>query len=367
MAMVTENFAGPSPGRAKDHGLVFVGSFTTAQRKARGEGIHVYRRDPQSGAWIPTDHVGDLVNPSFLTTDPVRQVLYVVHGDGDYVSAFGIEASNGKLRAFGRADAGGLNGVHQALDPSGKFLIVANYASGTVAVLPVQADGALRDFVQLVELPGAVGPHRTEQKISHPHHIVFDPSGHFVLVPDKGLDRVFVLKFDPQAGRLEMVSHATMRPGAGPRHMVFHPKLPIAFVVNEIDSTVATCGWDAERGVLSPLSIAPCLPPEFFGASTTAAIVITPAGDTVYVSNRGQDGITQLRFNPALKRLDVVGWTHADGSDPRFMTLNPSGDRLIVATEQGDCISEFKIAADGHLTPDGDARHVKSPCTIAFL
>jgi 6-phosphogluconolactonase (cycloisomerase 2 family) len=254
------------------------------------------------------------------------------------------------------------------LDPSGRFLIVANYASGTVAVLPVAEDGAPGDFVQLLELPGSIGPHRTEQKISHPHQIVFDPSGRFVLVPDKGLDRVFVLGFDAQTGHVEIVSHAVMRPGAGPRHMVFHPHLAYAFVVNELDSTVATCRWDGDNGVLSPVSLAPCLPPDFFGSSSTAAIVITPDGKHVYVSNRGYDGVTHLRFDPQQARLDVAGWTQANGRDPRFMTLNPQGDRLIVAAEQGDNIAAFTIAPQsGRLALYENMQQVMSPCTIAFL
>ncbi len=343
-----------------------VGSFTTAERKARGEGIHVYRVDPDSGAWMPTQQIGDLENPSYFTIDAKRLVLYTVHGDRDYVTAFSIDPEQGGLHRLGRANTGGMNGVHPALDPTGRFLLVANYASGSVAVLPVAQDGTPGDFVQVLELPGPIGPHRTEQKISHPHQIVFDPSGRFVIVPDKGLDRVFVLGFE--AGRLEIVSHVVMRPGAGPRHMVFHPHLAYAFVVNELDSTVATCRWDAANGVLTPLALTPCLPPEFFGASTTAAIVITPDGEHVYVSNRGQDGITHLRFDAQQARLNVMGWTPANGRDPRFMTLNCQGDRLIVAAEQGDSIAEFTIAPQsGQLTQQTNMLPVKSPCTIIFL
>ena len=103
---------------------------------------------------------------------------------------------------IGMAETGGLNGVHLAQSPDGRFMVVANYSSGSVAVLPVRPDGRLVNQVQLVELPGQPGPHRVEQTASHPHQIVFDPSGQFVLVPDKGLDRVFVFRFDPAAGRL---------------------------------------------------------------------------------------------------------------------------------------------------------------------
>jgi 6-phosphogluconolactonase (cycloisomerase 2 family) len=196
----------PSPSSSTTRSLAFVGSFTTAQRKARGMGIDVYRVDPESGTWQPTDHVPDLVNPSFLITDPARNVLYFVHGDSDHATALSIDASSGTLRLLGKAATGGMNGVHQALDPSRRFLIVANYASGSLSVLPVRPDGSLADFTQVLDLPGQTGPHRTEQTCAHPHHTVFAPSGCFLLVPDKGLDRVFVVTFDSERGRLSITA-----------------------------------------------------------------------------------------------------------------------------------------------------------------
>jgi 6-phosphogluconolactonase (cycloisomerase 2 family) len=368
MAMSTNDLRASSPRPAGGPRVAYVGCFTTERRKARGKGIGIYAIDPVSGAWSPAGHVGDLVNPSFLVMDAARAVLYAVHGDADYVSAFAVDRQTGALRQIAKAASGGMNGVHQALDPTRQFLVVANYASGSVALLPVRPDGALDDVSHLLDLPGAPGPHRTEQTIAHPHHIVCSPGGRFILVPDKGLDRVFVLRLDAAAGTLAVASEATMRPGAGPRHMVFHPTLPFAFVVNELDSTVATCRWHEETGVLEPLHLVSALPPDFFGASTTAAIVITPDGRHVYVSNRGQDGITRLVFDAGSETLVVRGWTPANGRDPRFMTLSPDGTRLIVAAEQGDFISQFVInETDGNLTPGGAALSSASPCTIAFF
>jgi 6-phosphogluconolactonase len=368
MTLEATDLATSSPRAAGMARLALVGCFTTERRKARGKGIDIYTIDPISGAWAPAGHVGDLVNPSFLVTDTARRVLYAVHGDADYVSAFSIDIENAALRPISKAASGGMNGVHQALDPTGKFLVVANYASASVALLPVRPDGGLGDVVQLLELPGEPGPHRTEQTIAHPHHVVFDPSGEFIVIPDKGVDRVFVLRLDAAAAKLSLVGHAAMRPGAGPRHLVFHPTLPFAFVVNELDSTVATCRWHAETGVLEPLHLVAALPPDFFGASTTAAIVITPDGRHIYVSNRGQDGITRLAFDAAAKRLTVSGWTPANGRDPRFMTLNPEGDRLIVAAEQGDRIVQFTISkVDGDLMRVGDDLPSASPCTVTFI
>ena len=254
--------AGAQTSQGTNVMFAYVGSFTTAQRKARGDGIHVYRVDAATGMWTHVQHIGDLTNPSFLALSPDQRFLYSVHGDGDYATAFMLNGETGQAKLLNRGATGGNNGVRQAVDPTGKFVIVANYGSGSVAVLPIAADGSLKDQHQLVTLPGEPGPHKVEQTRSHPHDIVFDPSGRFLLVPDKGLDRVFVFRFDGVNGRLSPAEQASVktRPGAGPRHLAFHPKLPIAWVLNELDSTTATYRWDAERGTLTPIQVLPhCL------------------------------------------------------------------------------------------------------------
>ena len=345
-------------------GLAFVGCFTTARRRARGTGIDVYRVADRLEDWTHLGQVAGLDNPSFLVADPGRALLYTVQGDGEAASAFAA-APDGSLRALGSAATGGSNGVHQALDPSGRFLIVANYASGSVALLPVRPDGGLEPATQILPLPGEPGPHRTEQAAGHPHHVVLSPDGRHVLVPDKGLDRVFVLRLD--GDRLGIVSEAVLRPGAGPRHLAFHSGGALAFLIDELDSTIATCRWDAESGKLKPLHLASTLPPDFFGASTAAAIVVTPCRRFVYASNRGQDGIARYRVDEAGARLESMGWTPSGGRDPRFMTLMPDGMHLLVANEQGDSLVAFAIDPEtGDLTPAG-SRPSLSPCTIAFL
>ena len=352
------------PDDAPRLGLAFVGCFTTQRRRARGSGIDIYRTGTSLADWIHLGRVEGPENPSFLVSDPARRILTTVQGDGDAATAFAVEPDGG-LRSLGSVATSGTNGVHQALAPDGRCWIVANYASGSLAVLPAREDGALEHAVQVLPLPGEPGPHRTEQAFSHPHHVVFAPEGLHLLVPDKGLDRVFVLRLEGR--KLDIVSQTAMRPGAGPRHIAFHPSRPLAFLVNELDSTIATCRWDGEAGALMPVDLASTLPPDFFGASTAAAIVVTPCGRFVYASNRGQDGIARFRFDTDATRLEVTGWTPSGGRDPRFMTLNQSGRHLLVTNEQGDSLVEFAIDADtGDLTQIA-TRPSLSPCTIAFL
>jgi 6-phosphogluconolactonase len=347
----------------------YVGSYTTAERAARGDGIHVYRMNSATGAWTHVQHVGSLVNPSYLILSKDQRFLYSVHGDEAYATSFAVDGATGMLTLLNRAATGGSNGVHQAIDPSGKFMIVANYGSGTVAVLPVQPDGSLADQTQLVPLPGKPGPHRVEQPNSRPHHIVFDPSGKFVLVPDKGLDRVFIFRFDPSIGKLTPTAQGSVsaRSGSGPRHLAFHPSLPIVFVLNELASTVTTYKWDLEKGSLQPLQLLPTLPPNFTAENTAAEIVVSANGRHVYTSNRGHDSIAVFTADPQSGLLKSLSWVSTQGKRPRFIAFDPSQRYLYAANEQGDTIVTFRVnSTSGALTPSGQPIANASPVAIAF-
>ena len=270
----------------------YVGSFTTAKRKARGDGIHVYRSDAATGVWTHLQHIGELTNPSFLALSPDQRFLY---------SYTAIATMPAHLRWIGRRDRQGCS-----ITPRPVAIMAcarrSTQAAGicwspitlrTVAVLPILPDGSLADQHQLLPLPGEPGPHRTQQPSSQPHDVVFDPSGHCVLVPDKGLDRIFVFRFDAGTGRLTPAEPDSVksRPGTGPRHLAFHPRLPIVWVLNELDSTTTTYRWDGQRGTLLPIQVITTLPTDFTGYSTTAEIAVTTDGRTVYCSNRGHGSV----------------------------------------------------------------------------
>jgi 6-phosphogluconolactonase (cycloisomerase 2 family) len=347
----------------------YVGCYTTAQRSARGDGIHVYRIDAQTGAWSHVQHVADLVNPSFLVMAADQRHLYSVHGDETYASSFSVDRATGFLQPLNRAETGGRNGVHQAIDPGGRFMVVANYAAGNVAVLPVRPDGALADAIQVVTLPGQPGPHRVEQVSSHPHHVVFDPTGRFVIVPDKGLDRVFIFHFDPAAGKLTPTTQGSVlaRAGSGPRHAAFHPRLAIAWVVNELASTIATFSWDAERGSLRPLQILPTQPPDYTGENTAAEIAVSAGGRFVYASNRGHDSVATFASDPRTGLLTATAWNPSQGRTPRYIGFDPSHSFLCATNEQSDTIVTWRAAAaTGRLAVTGSPVRNASPVSIAF-
>lgn len=347
----------------------YVGCFTSAQRYARGDGIHVYRVDAETGEWSSVQHVRDLVNPSFLVLDRDQHYLYSVHGDEDYATSFSLDQASGKLTFLSRAATGGHNGVHQAIDQSGRTMIVANYSSGSISLMPVRKDGSLGDAGQVVPFPGQPGPNRVEQASSHPHHIVFDPSGRFVVVPDKGLDRVFVFRFDTARAKLTPTAQgsAGARAGSGPRHAAFHPALPVLWVVNEISSSIATYYWDAERGHLKPVQVLPAIPSDYTGENTSAEIAVSSHGRFVYCSNRGHDSVAIFAVDANTGLLSSLGWVPSRGRTPRFIGFDPSREFLYAANEQSDTLVAWRADPEtGLLAPSRQEIRNASPVTIAF-
>jgi 6-phosphogluconolactonase (cycloisomerase 2 family) len=358
-----------APQSARGTLYAYVGCYTTAQRNARGDGIHVYRIDRQTGAWTHVQRVGDLVNPSFLVMAADQRHLYSVHGDETYATAFSVDPATGFLKSLNRGQTGGRNGVHQAIAHDGRFMVVANYGSGNVAVLPVQPDGALADAIQVVVLPGQPGPHRIEQTSSHPHHVVFDPSGRWVIVPDKGLDRVFVFRFDAATGKLTPSDQGavTARPGSGPRHAAFHPSLPIAWVVNEIASTITTYAWDGERGSLRPAQILSTLSSNYTGESTAAEIAVSADGRFVYCSNRGHDSIATFTSDAKTGMLTSPSWIPSRGRTPRYIGFDPSYKFFCATNEQSDTVITYRAdAATGQLAVIGPPVQNASPVSVVF-
>jgi 6-phosphogluconolactonase (cycloisomerase 2 family) len=348
--------------------FAYVGSFTTLKRDGRGNGVNAYRVDPASGVWTHLQNVPELINPTVLAVDPSGRFLYSVHIDIDQVTAFAIRPS-GELEFLNRTAAGSDILVAAALGPHGRFLITANYGSGCVAVLPLEANGRLGARSQLIRLHGEPGPHRTQQTSSHPHDVRLDPTGRFVLIPDKGLDRLFVFRLDNAKPTITQISGLPVacRRGAAPRHAAFHPFLPFAYVVNELDSTVTTYAWDGHTGGLQPLQILPTLPASFTGDNTSAEIVVPSSGRFVYVSNRGHDSIAIFAIDARTGSLTSVGWAASGGKRPRSFALDPAETFLYVANEASDAIVAFRVDPEsGELAATGQIIEVASPTYIIF-
>jgi 6-phosphogluconolactonase (cycloisomerase 2 family) len=352
---------------------VFVGCYTTPDRKGRGEGITAYRMDQRSGEWRPLGTVAREENPSFLALDPTQRFLYCVHGGGfSDVSAFAIADSGTPttLAPLGKRASGGVNPVHLAVHPGGRWLVVANYIGGTVAVLPVHQDGALGDPSDVVTLSGECGPEPVEQSSPHPHDIPFDPSGQFVAVPDKALDRVFIFRLDTANGRFVPASPAWVasQPGAGPRHIAFHPERLWAYCINELNSTVTAFGYASDGDGLRAFQTISSLPPDVSVRSTGAEVVVHPSGRFVYVSNRGYHSVGVFGVDPQDGSLRPVGWEPTQGDTPRAIALDPSGRFLYAANQASDTIVGFRVdEASGKLSPTGQTLQTGSPSSMVFV
>lgn len=354
--------------------FAYVGTRTSRHREGRGAGIEVFTV-PEHGPWTHLQTVR-LTNASYLVLGPSGRTLYSVHGDATTVRVLEIDQNDGTLRLIDEVDSGGVNPVHAAVSPDRRFLLVANHNSGTVASLPILDGDRLGAPVSVLELVGELGPHRRDQNGAKPHQVVFDPSGCFVLVPDKGMDSIFVLELDAD-GNLTMDPGRTvrLREMSGPRHLVFHPEGAAAFSIEEFRSTITRYDWDASRGRLSIRQIVSALPEEMAGESRGAEIAVGPAGDALYASNRGGPGDhSPGGFTPdtivhyaigAEHRLSDPYWTETMGIRPRFFCFDPTGSELLVAHERGHSLASHSI--DPRTKTLGDARIVAetgSPVSI---
>lgn len=351
--------------------FTYVGCYTTPDRAGMGEGIQVYRMDDHSGAWAHVQLLTGVANPSFLALDPTQRFLYCVHGGNDFsaVSAFAREQESGRLAFLNTQQSGGRNPVSLDVHPSGRALVVANYMDGTVATLPINTDGTLASLNTVLSQTGEPGPDPVEQAAPHPHHSPFDPAGRFVAVPDKGLDRTFIYRFDAGRGMIAPNDppFVPVQAGAGPRHIAFHPHAPYAYVLNELDATIMTYGYDAERGLLDSRQLIGTLPPDHTGRSTGAEIAVAPSGRFLYTSNRGHDSIAIFAIDPETGTLTVTGWEPTQGRMPRFFALDPAGQFLFVANQGSDSIVTFRVdATTGGLTPTGQIVPTGSPVCIVF-
>lgn len=348
--------------------FAYVGCYTAKERNGHGEGINVYQIDAATGNWTHVQLLKD-VNPSFLAFDRQKRTLYSAHGDGGEATAYQIDTASGRLTLLNKQATNGKNGVSLAVDATNRFLVLANYSSGTVTVLPINPDGSLAPLTDLYTLPGKPGPHRAEQASSHPHDVVFDPRLRFIVVPDKGLDADFVFRLDTVTGKLVAANPPSVasRPGAGPRHAVFHPTAPYAYVINELDSTITTFRYDPDSGELKAQQVITTLPPAFTGNSTTSEIAVAPSGRFVYGSNRGHDSLAMFSIDSATGVLSPIGWEPTQGKTPRFFAIEPSGTYLYAANQDSDTIVTFRVdQATGKLVPTGQVVKAGSPVSVVF-
>jgi 6-phosphogluconolactonase len=352
--------------------LLYVGTYTDDKRT---DGIHLVRMDRRSGKLRRVGSVNAGPNPSFLTIHPNGRVLYAVNELEKYsgsntgaVSAFGIARDSGALSRRNEQLSEVGAPCYVSVDQAGRVALVANYVGGSVALLPIHADGTLAPAAQVVQHRGT-GPNTARQDAPHAHCIIPDPSNRFALASDLGADRVFLYRLDLDGKKLHHVEggDAIMRPGAGPRHIVFHPTLPLVFVANELDSTVTTLRFDSARGALSRLDTRSTLPSGWSGTNYPADIHVAASGSTLYVSNRGHNSIAVFSVSKSTGALALEQVVPTSGDWPRNFTLHPTGRWLLVANQRSDSIVVFaRDRESGRLTPARSSISLASPVCLRF-
>ena len=358
--------AAAEPGEAVPL-FAYIGCFTSERRKAHAKGISVYRIDA-NGSWSLVQTLETLPNPQFITFDQRQKFLYSVHGDGTEVSSYAIDKASGRISFLNKQPTSGNNSTHLTPDPTNRYIVIGNGIG--VAVFPINSDGSLAPYSDMVPAGGDVGPHRNQVGPGpHPHFVGFDPSGRFLLAPDRGTDRTHIYRLDLASGKLlpNNPAFAGSRPGAGPRHLAFHPAKPWAYVCDELDSTVTAYAWDSARGELKPFQVITTLPEDYVGGNTTAEIQFAPSGHYLYVSNRGHNSIVIFSVDQASGKLSPIGWEATRGRTPRFFGLDPTGHLLYAANLDSDNIVVFMVdTATGKLTPTGQVVETGSPSCIIF-
>jgi 6-phosphogluconolactonase len=349
--------------------LVFVGTYTT---KTESKGIYAYEFDSDTGKLAPKGVAAETRDPSWVAVHPSGKFLYAANeaGKSSAVSAFAIDKKGGKLTLLNQMPSLGEDPCYLSFDKTGKYVLVANYSSGTIAVFPVLADGHLGEHTAMVKDQGATGPNKERQEAAHAHWVETSPDNRFALVADLGLDEVLVYKFDATSGTLtpNEPSFARLKAGSGPRHVVFYPNGKFVFAVSELSSTATSLAYDAKKGTLKEMGTTSTLPLGFSGRNDVAEAAVHPNGKFLYVSNRGNDSFAILSIDAAKGTLAPAGLIPTGGKQPRNFAIDPSGKYLLAENQFSNNIVVFKIdPASGGMTPTGQVVEVPSPVDIAFL
>ncbi len=348
---------------------VYIGTYTGARGPSKG----IYRSllDLDTGQLSAPVLVAETTNPSFLEIHPKGTCLYAVSevGKAGAVSAFQIDGESGALRFLNQRPSGGAGPCHVSIDPAGRNLLVANYSGGSAAVIPIKEDGRLGEPTGFVQHRGSsINPKR--QNGPHAHSINVSQDNRFAFVADLGLDKIMVYRLDIDKGTIlpHDPSFVGLKPGAGPRHFVFHPSERFAYVINELSSTVTGFSYESATGILTEFQTITTLPKGFSGASSCAEVRVHPRGEFLYGSNRGHDSIVVYRIDPANGRLSLVEHETTGIKTPRNFNIDPTGTFCIVANQGANSVIVFRIdQATGSLNPTGHEISVGKPVCIRFL
>jgi 6-phosphogluconolactonase len=364
---------------AKDLGIpwwIYVGTYTGEKSK----GIYLFHmktsEDPNIPEFVtmtPLGLVAETPNPTFLEVDPKRRVLFAVNETDSFqgkksgaVSAFSIDPASGKLALISQRPSQGVRPCHLALDREKRFVVVANCDSGSVAVLPVAADGKLGEPTDVRQHTGkSVHPQR--QQAAHPQGVTFSPDNQFVFVCDLGLDKVMTYRFDARAGKLTLQQATALKPGSGPRHMVFRPDGKYAYVVNELSSTVTAFSFDAKTGALKELQALTTLPGYYDGPNRATEIGIHPSGKYLLASNCGHHSVVLFKIDPAAGTLTYIEDQSTYGKMPLSFGMDTPGQHVAVANRESGTILILRAPENARVKPGGNVVEMPAAACAVFM
>jgi len=350
--------------------FVFVGTYTETEG-SQSQGIYVYRMEPSSGELTLERVIKNILNPSFLEIHPGGRFLYGVNEVQSYarqagggVSAFSIESEQASL--LNDQLSHGSDPCYVSVEQTGHFALVANYTSGSVAMFPIQPDGQLGAASDVIQHSGS-SVHPERQTGPHAHCILPDPTNRFAVAVDLGLDKLLIYQMDLEQGKLHKYAEVDVKPGAGPRHLTFHPNGQFAYLINELNSTLICYRYHAEDAKFEVLQTIPALPEDFMGENLCADIHISPHGNYLYASNRGHDSIVRFFIDQDTGLLTYQEHISTEGREPRNFAIDPGGAFLLVANQKTNSIVTFKIDAEnGGLSNTEHKVEVSMPVCVKF-
>jgi 6-phosphogluconolactonase len=376
-------------------GFKFVSkSATHGVGESHSKGIYVSRFHAVTGEMGEPELAAEILNPSFLTVHPNHRFLYSVSEDplslgppldhASYVSAFAIDPATGKLRLLNTIPTGGTSTCYLSMDKTGKFVLLANFGSGSISVVRVKEDGGLGEQTAFVQHLGHGSPDVPVQSGPHPHTIVVSPDNRFVIVSDLGVDKVFVYRFDANTGMLSPLDppFAVVEPGGGPRRFLFDPAGKFGYQLNEMGSTLITFAWEPAQGTLAQLQEISINPPGFDARNAGAEMQISEDGKFLYLSNRlsrynAKDPkiidrlpgtISLFAIDPQKHTLSLVQQFPSGGVMPRSLGIDPTGHYLFALNQIGNNVVQFKIdASTGALAATGREIKVDTPVCLQFV
>jgi 6-phosphogluconolactonase len=355
-----------------DEHTFFVGTYT----QGKSEGIYICRMDTSSGAMELKGVRAGVENPSYLTIAHNNRFLYSVNelsgkdeSHKGTVSAFRIDDHTDGLAFLNKQGSQGSTPCHVTIDRYDRYVLVSNYGSGSVVVLPVMGDGSLGGAVEMVQHKGS-GLDSVRQRTPHAHSTVLDASNHFVFVPDLGLDKILIYRFDEKLGSLRPPDRPSVQAaaGAGPRHFVFDAGGKRAYATNELNSTLTAFDYDVAKGDLRVRQSISTLPGDFRGDNICADVQVHPSGKFVFASNRGHDSIASFVVEKERGKLEVVQYQSSLGKTPRAIIIDPTGRFLLAANQDSDTVVVFTIDVEtGRLSPTGHTLAIPTPACLRFL